>query len=91
MGKSLQRCADIVGIVMAQVSIKETPKKWGKAAEQAITIEMKQLHWCNLYKSLHWHELTQAQKEHILESHIFIEEKQDGKIKAREVVGGNKQ
>jgi hypothetical protein len=40
---------------------------------------------------MHWHELTQAQKEHILEPHIFVEEKQDGKIKARKVVGGNKQ
>ncbi len=40
---------------------------------------------------MHRHELTKAQKEHILESHIFIEEKQDGKIKARKVVGGNKQ
>jgi hypothetical protein len=40
---------------------------------------------------VHWHELTKAQKEHILESHIFVEEKIDGKIKARKVVGGNKQ
>jgi hypothetical protein len=51
---------------------------------------MKQLHWRNLYKPMHWHELTQAQKEQIQESHIFIEEKQDGKIKARKVVRGNK-
>jgi hypothetical protein len=40
---------------------------------------------------MHWHELTKAQKEHILKTHIFVEEKQDGKIKARKVVGGNKQ
>jgi hypothetical protein len=52
---------------------------------------MKQLHWRNLYKPMHWHELTQAQKEHILESHIFVEEKQNGKIKARKMVRGNKQ
>ncbi len=52
---------------------------------------MKQFHWRNLYKPIHWHELTQAQKKHILESHIFVEEKQDGKIKARKVVRGNKQ
>ncbi len=38
-------------------------------------MEMKQLHRCNLYKPL--------------ESHIFVEEKKDGKIKARKVVGGN--
>jgi hypothetical protein len=91
MGKSLHRCADIIGMVMAQVSMKAALKKWGKAAEQTMTIKMKQLHWRNLYKPMHWHELTQAQKEHILESHIFVEEKQDGKIKARNVVGGNKQ
>jgi hypothetical protein len=40
---------------------------------------------------MHWHGLTKAQKEHIVESHIFVEKKQDGKIKARKVVGGNKQ
>jgi hypothetical protein len=91
MGKSLHRCADIVGMVMAQVSMKVALKKWGKAAEQAITIEMKQLHWHNLYKPMHWHELTRAQKEHILESHIFVEKKRDGKIKARKVVGEIKQ
>jgi hypothetical protein len=32
-------------MVMAQVSMEAALKKWGKAAEQAITIEMKQLHW----------------------------------------------
>ena len=40
---------------------------------------------------MHWHELTKAQKERSLESHIFVEEKRDGKIKATKVVGGNKQ
>jgi hypothetical protein len=91
MGKGLHRCADIVGMVMAQVSMKAAMKKWGKATEQAITIKMKQYHWHNLNKPMHWHELTQAKKEHILESHIFVEAKQDGKIKARKMVGGNKQ
>jgi hypothetical protein len=74
IGKGLHRCADIIGMVMAQVSMKAALKKWGKAAEKAITIKMKQLHWCNSYKPVHWHELTQAQKEHTLESHIFVEE-----------------
>jgi hypothetical protein len=40
---------------------------------------------------MHRHESTSAQKERILEFHIFVEEKRDGKIKARNVVGGNKQ
>ncbi len=45
MKKGLHHCADIVGMVMAQVSMKEALKKWGKAAVQAITIKMKLLHW----------------------------------------------
>ncbi len=91
MGKGLHRCTDTVGMVMAQVSMKAALKKWSKTVEQAITIKMEQLHWHNLYKPMHWHELTKAQKERILECHIFVEKKQDGKIKARKVVGGNKQ
>jgi hypothetical protein len=91
MRKGLHRCTYIVGMLMAQVSMKAALNKWGKAAEQAITIKIKQLHWRNFYKPMHWHELTKAQKEHILESNIFVEEKQDGKIKARKVVQGNTQ
>ena len=80
MGKDQHRCADIVvGMIMAQLSMKAALKKWGKTTEQAITIEMKKLHWRNSYKPMHWHELTNAQKLHILESHIFVEEKRDGK------------
>jgi hypothetical protein len=33
MGKGLHRCTDVVGMVMAQVSIKAALKKWGKAAK----------------------------------------------------------
>ncbi len=76
---------------MAQLSMKAGIKKWGEVAEQAITVEIKQLHWHNSYKPMNWHELTSAQKEQILESHIFVEEKRDSKIKARKVVGSNKQ
>jgi hypothetical protein len=48
---------------------------------------MKQLHWHNSYKPKHYH----MQKDQLLESHIFVEEKPDGTIKARKVIGGNKQ
>ncbi len=63
MSKGLHRCADIVGMIMAQLSFKAAIKKWEEVAEQAITVEMKQLHWRNSYKPMHWHELTKAQKE----------------------------
>ncbi len=48
MGKGLHRCADIVGMVMAQVSMKAALKRWSKAVKQVIAIKMKQLHWRNL-------------------------------------------
>ncbi len=51
---------------------------------------MKQLHWQDLYKPKHWHGLTKKQKDQVLESHIFVKQKRDGKIKARKVFGGNK-
>jgi hypothetical protein len=62
MGKGLHRCTDIVGMVMTQVSMKADLKKWDKSAEQAITIKMKQLHWRNLYKPMHWHELPKLRR-----------------------------
>jgi hypothetical protein len=44
MNKGLHRCADIVGMIMAQLFMKAGIKKWGEDAEQAITVEMKQAH-----------------------------------------------
>jgi len=78
---------------MAQLSMKAAIKKWGEKAKFAISKEMKQLHWCNFYVPKHYHTLTKKQKDQLLESHIFVEEKRDGTIKARKrkVIGGNKQ
>jgi hypothetical protein len=71
--------------------MKAAVKKWGEHARYAILKEMKQLHWRNSYEPKYWHDLSKKQKHQILESHIFVEEKQDGTIKARKVIGGNKQ
>jgi hypothetical protein len=57
------RRADVVGMIIAQLSMKTAIKKWGLEAEYAITKEMKQLHWCDSYKPKHWHGLTKKQKE----------------------------
>jgi len=90
MSKGAHRKADAVGMIMAQLSMKAAIKKWGPEAEQAITKEMKQLHWRDS-KPRHWHGLSKKQKEQILESHIFVEQKRDGTIKTRKVIGGDKQ
>jgi hypothetical protein len=91
MSPGVHRKADIVGMIMAQLSMKAAIKKWGECARYAILKEMKQLHWRNSYKPKHWHDLSKKQKHQILQSHIFVEEKRDGTIKACKVIGGNKQ
>jgi hypothetical protein len=92
MSPGAHRWADVIGMIMAQLSTKKAAiKKWGNEAKFAISKEMKQLHWRNSYTPRHWHSLTKKQKEQILESHIFVEQKRDGKIKAQTVIGGNKQ
>ena len=45
MNKGTHRRSDVVGMVMAQVSLKAAIKKWGKEAVDSVGKEMKQLHW----------------------------------------------
>ncbi len=61
MNKGIHQYADIVGMVMAQVSLKAALKKWGKEAEESVVKEMKQLHWQNSFKPMHWKFLTAEQ------------------------------
>jgi hypothetical protein len=91
MSKGIHQHADIIGMVMAQMLLRAALKKWGKEAEESVGKEMKQLHWRNSFKPMHWKSLTAEQRKKVLESHIFIERKRDGILKARQVAGGNKQ
>ncbi len=91
MNKGIQQRANFVGMVMAQVLLKAALKKWGKEAEESVGKEMKQLHWQNSFKPMHWKSLTAKQHKKVLESHIFVERKCDGALKAQQVAGGNKQ
>ena len=91
MSLGAHRKTDVIRMIMAQLSMKAAITKWGNEAKFAISNEMKKLHWHNSYKPRHWHSLTKKQKKQILKSHIFVEQKRDGKIKAQKVIGGNKQ
>jgi hypothetical protein len=53
--------------------------------------EMKQLNFRNTFKPKHWRELSQVQQQTVLESHMFLKQKRDGKIKGRTVAGGKNQ
>jgi hypothetical protein len=82
---------DVVAAIMTQLSLKSGLKEWGDRAREAVESEMKQLHFRNTFKPMHWSELTDTQRKTVLESHLFLKEKRDGKIKGRTVAGGNKQ
>ncbi len=82
---------DVVASVMTQLSLKSGLKEWGDKAYEAVSLEMKQLHFRNTFKPKRWSKLSKIQRQTVLESHMFLKEKRDGKIKGRTVAGGNKQ
>jgi hypothetical protein len=82
---------DVVAAIMAQLSLKAGLKEWGKKGFKAAHSEMKQLHLRKTFKPKHWRELSKAQSKTVLESHMFLKLKRDGKIKGRSIACGNKQ
>jgi hypothetical protein len=86
-----QQEPDVVAKIMTQLSLKAGLKQWGDKATEAVHSEMKQLHFRDTFKPFHWNDLSHIQKKSVLESHMFLKEKRDGKIKGRTVAGGNKQ
>jgi hypothetical protein len=82
---------DVVAAIMTQLSLKTGLNEWGEEAFMATQSEMKQLHFRNTLNPKHRRELSQVQRQTVLESHMFLKQKRDGKIKGRTVVGGNKQ
>jgi hypothetical protein len=66
-------------------------KEWGEEAFTAAQSDMKQLHFRNIFKPNHWRELSKVQRQTVLESHVFLKQKRDRKIKGTTLAGGNKQ
>jgi hypothetical protein len=80
-----------VAAIVMQLSLKAGLKEWGEEAYMAAQSEMKQLHFRNTFKPKNWRELSQVQRQIVLESHMFLKQKREGKIKGRTVAGGNNQ
>jgi hypothetical protein len=76
---------------MQQLSLKSALKQWGTDAEDAGVKEVSQLHWRDTFVPRRYSDLTDEQKKKVLESHMFVVKKRDGKTKARMVAGGNTQ
>ena len=81
----------VVELILTQLTLKAAIKMWGDEAKIAAEAEMKQLHWRNSFRPVRWSELTDKQRQTVLESHIFMKQKRTGEIKGRTVAGGNKQ
>jgi hypothetical protein len=81
---------DVVAAIITQLSLKAGSKEWGEEAFTSAQSEMKQLHLRNIFKPKHWRERSQVQRQTVLESHMFLKKKRDGKIKGRTTAGGNK-
>jgi hypothetical protein len=86
-----QAGTDIVAAIMTQLSPKAGLKEWGDESFTATQSEMKQLYFRNTFNLNHWRELSQVQRQTVLDSHMFLKQKRDGKIKGRTMAGGNKQ
>jgi hypothetical protein len=82
---------DVATAVMTQLSLKNGLKAWRDKACEAAVAKMSILHFRNTFEPLHWRQLSDTQRKTVLESHMFLKEKRDGKIKGRTVAGGNKQ
>ena len=78
---------DIVAIVMTQLSLKAGLKQWGDDAKIAVEAEVKQLHWRNSFKPVHWKDLTQDRRKQILKSHVFVKKKRPGEKKHAKLQG----
>ena len=76
---------------MTQLSPKEGLKEWVEKVHSSAKSNMKQIHLRNTFITIHRRDLTYEVCQMVLESHMFLKNKRDSKIKGRNVSGGNKQ
>jgi hypothetical protein len=76
---------------MPQLLAKSALREWGDDARAAGEKEVNQLHWREMFVPKRMSELTPEQQAKILQSHMFIGQKQTGETKVRMVAGGNTQ
>jgi hypothetical protein len=63
---------DAAAMVMTQLSLKAGLKAWGDSAWDAAHSKMKQLHFRDAFKPMHWRESSHAQRQTVLESHVLL-------------------
>jgi hypothetical protein len=71
----------VLATIMTQPSLKAGLKARGDKASQAVHSEMKQLHFRDTFLPKHWKDLNETQRKTILESHMFLKEKEMARSK----------
>ena len=84
----IQEQPDVVAVIMTQLSLKMGLKKWKDKGGLSEKAEMKQLHMRDTFIPKHYKDLDVVQRKSILESHMFLKEKENGDIKGRTVAVG---
>ena len=88
---SVEEKPSVILAIMTQLYLKVGLKAWGDKLRKAMKSEMRQLHLRDTFEPRHHHEMSAKEKSEVLQSHMFLKLKRDGKIKVRSVAGGNKQ
>ena len=81
----------VVHYAMTQLSRKAGLKIWVTKGYQAVSNELSQIHLRDTFRPINPRSLSKSDCDKVLESHLFLKQKCDQKIKGRMVVGGNKQ
>ena len=76
---------------MTQLSLNTGLTKWINKGRLAVHSEMNQLHMRYMLVPLHRKDLTEEQRNTILEYKIFLKDKRYGTLKGGTVAGGNNQ
>ena len=74
-------------VIMTHISLKEGIKKWGKKGRCAVNQEMKKIHTRDTFIPLNRKDLTEEQRNTILDPQHFLKEKRYGNLKVRTVSG----
>jgi hypothetical protein len=82
---------DLQDTVLTQYGVKQGLKKFGKPGEDAVTVELKQLHDRDVIVPVHAGDLTRQEKQRALAYLMFLKQKRCGHIKGRGCADGRKQ
>ena len=87
----IEEVTDAASLIMKQLYLKAGMDRLKGKGQSSDKYEMEQLHFRDTFKPKHYIHLNEDQKKSILESHMFLKENRDGKIKGRTMEGGNNQ